>query len=44
MGMRFEEIGGMGRDLEDWKDGRVEYWNDGAASFGQINAYGGGLS
>jgi hypothetical protein len=30
----------MGRDLEAWKNGREDYWNDGVASFGQINACG----
>jgi hypothetical protein len=27
--------------LRNWKDGMLEYWNDGMAPFGQINAYGG---
>jgi hypothetical protein len=27
--------------LRNWNDGMVEYWNNGMASFGQINACGG---
>ena len=31
------------RCAHNWNDGMVEYWNNGLAPFGQINANGGGL-
>jgi hypothetical protein len=29
--------------LRSWNDGMLEYWNNGMAPFGQINARGGAL-
>jgi hypothetical protein len=29
------------RCAHNWNDGMLEYWNNGMAPFGQINAYGG---